>query len=394
MRKQPPVHRLILVFGIALFSVLGRTQDLEGRFYPEKEAYMLGEPVLFNMEIKNVGAEVVYLNARNPDKCLDTYQFSVGGSGAGCSATWDGHCHDEQSPLAHGDSYNGQWPLNFWFEFEREGKYEVSATRHMWVKSIRGDFQDFTFSSKFEVKLAPPDPLQVQGILQEFERKLNSADPDERHSALDVLSTTAPNYFQGIALRLSRDKDPFVVVHAVGALKRMNTPETRAALAEVVTSFAESTAEDRVSARCRAIEALGQSGDVAYQGLIEGYINDKTPNIQLAAMIAVAELGKSEAVPFLQRSFFSATPVTRKNAAYALRYSMTPEAVEVLIDAIPDKDAGVRDRVLTSLHEMTGHSTGDAGETSEKAQESWRAWWKANKGKMSFPELQFVCHIK
>ena len=393
MPSQPSVHRAILVLSIALsYSIPGRTQGLQGRFYPEKDSYMVGEPVLFNMEIKNPGAEAVYLNAKNPGSCIDTYKFSAQGSGTGCTATWDAHCHAEQSRLVQGDSYTGQWPLNFWFQFEREGKYEVSATRHIPVRSIHGDFQDFTFTSKFEVKLDPPDPLRVESILQEFERKLNSADPDERHAALDVLATTAPNYFQGVALRLSREKDPFVAVHAVGALGRMNSPETRAALSDVVTSFAESTAEDRVSARCRAIEALGQSGDASYQGLIEHYVNDKTANIQLAAMIAVAELGKSEAVPLLQRSFFSSDPVTRKNAAYALRFSMTPEAVEVLINAITDKDVSVRDRVLASLEEMTGHSVGIAA-PSEKVQENWRRWWKGNKSKIAFPGLQFVCHL-
>jgi|GEM_PF-3125488 len=397
MWSAQPGGRVILILGIVLLcSFSGSAQDLQGRFYPEKDSYMVGEPVLFNMEIKNTGEEVVYLNAKNPGKCLDTYEFSVKGSSMSCSATWDGYCNDEQSPLVHGDSFSGQWPLDFWFQFEREGKYEVSAARHIPVKSSRGDFQDFTFSSKFEVKLELPDPLQVQSILQQFERKLNSTDPDERHSALDVLATTAPNYFQGIALRLARDKDPFVVVHAVGALGRLNTPETRAVLADVVTSSAESTAEDQISARCRAIEALGQSGDASYQGLIEHYVNDNNANIQLAAMIAVAELGKSEAVPLLQRSFFSANPVTRKNAAYALRFSTTPEAVETLISAIPDKDANVRERVITSLNQLTGQSAGNPGDaaTLEKTQDNWRSWWKSHKGKLAFPELQFICHLK
>lgn len=257
---------------------------------------------------------------------------------------------------------------------------------------MRGDFQDFTFTSKFNIKLDLPDPLKIAGILQDFERKLNSADPDERHSALDVLATTAPNYFQGVALRLARDKDAFVVAHAVGALGRMNTPETRGALADVVTSFPDLTAEVRIAARCHAIEALGRSGDTSYQGLIEQYINDKTAKIQLAAMIAVAQLGRSEAVPLLQRSFFSSDPVTRKNAAQALIFSRTPEAVDVLINAITDKDASVRDGVLASLDEMTGHSVANAGPL-EKVQENWRGWWKANKAKTGFPELQFVCHL-
>jgi hypothetical protein len=396
MWSELPSNRVILILGIVLFCPLsGPAQDLQGRFYPEKDGYMVGEPVLFNMEIKNTGAEGLYINAKNPDKCLDTYEFFVTGPSSGCGAKWDGECRDEQSPLVHGDSYRGQWPLNFWYQFERDGKYEVSATRHIPIQSSRGDFQDFTFSSKFEVKLDLPDPVRVQGILQEFDRNLHSSDPDVRHSALDVLSTTAPIYFQGVALRLSRDKDAFAVYHAVGALGRMNTPETRAALADVITTR-EATTDDEIIARIRAIEALGRSGDASYQGLIEHYMKDNNEHIQLAAMVAVAQLGKAEAVPHLQRFFFSADPVTRKNSAYALRFSTSPEAVEALINAIADKDACVRERVLTSLKELTGHSVGDSPRNGapEKTQDSWRSWWRANKGKLTLPELEFVCHMK
>src|SRR5271157_3180692 len=81
MWSAQPGGRVILILGIVLLcSFSGSAQDLQGRFYPEKDSYMVGEPVLFNMEIKNTGEEVVYLNAKNPGKCLDTYEFSVKGS--------------------------------------------------------------------------------------------------------------------------------------------------------------------------------------------------------------------------------------------------------------------------------------------------------------------------
>jgi hypothetical protein len=389
--------RFIFMLGVVLFcSAFGPAQDLQGRFYPEKESYMVGEPALFNVEIKNAGPEVIYINAKNPDKCLDTFDFSVTGAGSGCVANWKAECRDPLSPLAPGDTIRAQWPLNFWYQFERSGKYEVKATRHIPIRSAHGDFQDFTFSSKFEVKLDPPDPVRVQTILQEFERNLHSNDPEVRHAALDVLSTTAPSYFQGTALRLARDEDAFVVLHAAGALERINTPETRAALADIIAT-GEATTEYKITARIRAIEALGRNGDASYQSLIEHYIDDKNEHIQLAAMIADAQLGKAEAVLHLQRFFFSSEPVIRKNAALALRFSTASEAVEALVNAIPDKDAGVRERVLTSLKELTGHSVGGAldGASPERIQDRWRSWWRANIGKLVLPEhLEFLCQMK
>jgi hypothetical protein len=364
---------------------------------------MVGEPVLFNMEIKNVGSQTVSLSAKGATTCVDTYEFSVVGSGSACNTTWNLRCEGEESTLAPGDVIHGQWPLDFWYRFERDGKYEVSVTRHLPALS-RGEIQDFTFSSKFQVSLEPTDPARVQAILQDFERKLLSTDPEVRHSALDVLATSAPTFFEPTALRLSHDEDPSVVLHAVGALGRINTGETRAALASVLAaskSSAESgpskDAKEYTLIRIRAIEALGRSGDSSYLGLIEHYADDKNEFVQLAAMIAIAQLGKTEAVSLLQRFLLSADTVSGKNAAQGLRYSTEPDAIETLIDAIPDSNRNVQEAVLTSLKEITGQSFGpnpkDAA-SAQKLRNDWRLWWATHKEKFAMPALTFLCDMK
>jgi HEAT repeats len=390
------VSAAILLVILSFFPISVVAQNLEGRFYPEKDSYMVGEPVIFNMEIKNTGKEVVYLNAKNPDKCLDSYEFFVSGPSSACGAKWVAGCGDEQFAMVPGDSYKGQWPLDFWYQFTHEGKYDVTATRHIPILSFRGDLQDFTFSSKFKLELTPTDPIRVQSILQGFERNLHSSDPDVRHAALDVLSATNASYFQDIALTLSRDKGPFVVLHAVGALARINTPETRAALADVLGSGKEDT-EEEISSRCRVIEALGNGGDTTYLGLIQQYVDDKNDRVQLSAMIAAAELGMTEAVFHLQRVLLSANATARKNAAYALLYSKAPEAVDVLINAITDKDIKVRERVLTSLQELTEQRFGDSTAdviSAEKTQKIWRSWWEAHKDQLPSHEVKGLCEMK
>jgi len=378
-------------------------QDLQGRFHTDKDVYTLGEPVLFDVEIKNIGKGVVFLNAKNSNGCLDKYEFVVNGTGTACGATWDPGCADEESALKPGESLRGQWPLDSWYQFESPGKYQVTATRHIPVRSGRDEVHDFTFVSKFEVRLEPADPRYVQSNLQEFERNLHSSDFDVRHTALDVLATTAPVYFESTALRLSRDSDPFVVVHAVAALGRLDTPEARAALADVLApgkspkeSAPDTPVTDYGLVRIRAIEALGRSGDASYLTLIERYADDANEYVQLGALVAIAQLGKSDAVTQLQRLFLSGDPATRKNAAYALRYSTVPDAVEALIGAITDKDPKVRERVVTSLRELAGHSFGgsEVVESPEKMQNAWRSWWRTHKNNFIFPELQFLCRMK
>lgn len=378
-------------------------QDLQGRFYAEKDTYTLGEPVLFNVEIKNTGASVAHLNAKSSNACLDTYEFTVNGTHSACSTTWNPQCQDEELALDQGQSDRHQWPLDSWYQFEAPGKYQVTVTRHIPVRTSPGEAHDFTFASKFEINLEPADPARVQAILQEFERNLHSSDFDVRHAALDVLATTAPAYFESTALRLSRDADPFVVVHAASALERLDTPEARAALADLLApgkSPRESAPDTQVTeyglVHIRAIEGLGRSGDPSYLSLIERYADDTNEYVQLGALVAVAQLGKSNAVTQLQRLFLSGDITTRKNAAYALRYSTEPDAVEALIGAITDKDSVVRERVVKSLRELTGQSleVGEVGGAPQKLQDKWRTWWRTHKETFTVSELQFLCRMK
>src|SRR4029077_9952968 len=179
--------------------------------------------------------------------------------------------------------------------------------------------------------------------------------------------------------------------------ERINTAETRAALADLLTAEAVTT-DDEILVRVHAIEGLGHNGDASYETTIGRYLEDKNEHMQLAAMVAIAQLGKAEAVPQLQRFFFSSNPATRKNVAAALRFSTTPESVGALIDSITDKDASVREAVLTSLAGLTGHSVGNikGDQTSpEQVQNAWRDWWRESKGKTHFPDrLEFLCHMK
>jgi hypothetical protein len=73
--------------------VCAQSQQLQGRFYPEADSYIVGEPVLFKLEIKNTGSEDVYLHAKNPSGRLDTYAFSVQRTNsAACGANWNAEC--------------------------------------------------------------------------------------------------------------------------------------------------------------------------------------------------------------------------------------------------------------------------------------------------------------
>ena len=370
-------------------------QQLQGRFYPEKDGYMVGEPLFFGTEIKNIGSEPVYIWAKKQGECLDVYEFSVQKDGFSCGNKWDNGCLAEPLLLKPGESFRHHWPLDNWYRFDHQDKYEVTITHRLYLSSARGGVEDFTFSSKFTLRLGPADAQAMQNILQGFQRDLESSDPEVRHAALDTVATTAPSYFEPTILRLARDRDAFKVQHAIAALRRMNTPQGRAALADILTAR-EANSEDEISVRFHALQALGESGDASYLPLVSRYMQDKASDDQLAAMIAVAKLGRNAAE--LQRFLLTGDLATRKNAAYALRFMVNPDAVGALIGALSDKDSGVRDRVAKSLVELTGHSVSVAnnnGVPPEEIQRHWRAWWLDNSGKVTLiDDPGFVCWMK
>lgn len=66
----------------------------------------------------------------------------------------------------------------------------------------------------------------------------------------------------------------------------------------------------------------------------------------------------------------------RRYAASMLAASRQTKAIEALIDALADSDAGVRDNAAGSLQRMTGQNHG-------ADQAKWRAWWEENKRNFS-----------
>jgi len=352
---------------------------------------MLGEPLFFQLEVKNTGNEVVYLRAKKPGDCRNEYEFTLEKKGGGaCNTVWKTECSAPPEPLDPGDFATQRWPLDFWFRIEHEGTYTVTVTHRTRVATEKAGVSDFTFSSTFDIHIVPADKQQVQTILQDFERDLHSDNLETRHNALDVMSTTAPAFFQDVALRLARQKDPLYVEHAIGALKRMRIADGWVALAEIVGREVHN--QDELHLRAMAIEALGDSGDDGYLSTVTPYMQDPDKRVQLLTVISVAKLGKKSAVPQLQALLMSSDSGSRKNAARALRYVIDPDAVEALIGDLTDKDADVRGEVTKSLGELTGHS--EAEPSASDLQNRWQAWWRTNAAKTHLFEGTWVpCRV-
>jgi hypothetical protein len=369
-----------IVFSIAI--TLPLAGQVTGRFYLSSESYAEGEPLMFTLEIKNGTPDVIYLFPKHQGQCSDPFSFSMQGtnpqsSGMVCGTTWDTKCNDDTYELKAGDTYTVQWPLDFWYRIEHDGSYKVSISRKTWFTSLKGGIQPLQVSSELQLNVVPGDPAQVEETLRKFQAELQNPDAEVQHQALDVLATTAPSYFHDEALRLARDEDVFYVIHAEGALERMNTPETRAALAEIITTRKADSADEQ-NARCGAIKGLGNSGDTSYLPMLAPYAEHTSTCESEFAIYAIAELGKGSSVSQLQSYLHSQQPKQHLYAAEALRYTMSPDAVDALIGALRDKDASVREKAASNLIELTGHSVTKPNQATPgpiQLENLWRSWW-------------------
>lgn len=386
---------LILLLAI-VFASDAASQELKGRFYPDQPSYNLGEPVLFWIDIKNVGHEPVVLFEKGPGECIDRFDFTVQRVGkegnVSCSNAWDTTCGDKPYELKPEDAYDANWPLNFWFRIQTQGQYRASIRRRLGVFTASSGFTEFSLKSDFEFQVTAADPAHVEAVMRKFEADLQSKNPEIRHDALDAIETTAPPYMEDTILRLAHAEDGFTVVHAVGALELLDTPEARATLAEVITTR-HANSEDERNARCRAIEGLGRSGDSSYLTMLAPYAEHVDTCESEIATYGIALLGQSNAVGQLERYLQSPNPKLRKNAARALRFTMSPEAVDALIAGLRDKDEEVRAQVSASLTDLTGHSVGEAT-SALQAENLWRTWWQNNRDtKLITPPPDNICRL-
>ena len=372
--------------------------QVEGRFFLNKDSYAVGEPLLFSVEIKNTGSETVFLFPKTGAQCSDSISLWMHSAkpnqGMACGTSWV-TCLDDPTELKPGQIYSPNWPLDFWYRIEHEGVYTTNLTGHARFSGLRGGIQEITFSSELQLKVVPGNPDDVRATLEKFQADLQSKDIQVRHHALDVLATIAPDYFHDETLRLARDPDAFNVMHAASALARMNTPEARAALAEILTR--PGTTDNDRDARDGAIQGLGDSGDPSYMQMLIPFAEKEGTRESDFAVIAIGKLGQGSAVPLLQGYLRSPSPEHRIAVAYALRFTVAPEAVDVLIDTLRDNDANVRQKVADNLAELTGHSVvqpGSPAPAPQQLENLWRVWWQKNgaQTKLVAPN-PFVCRM-
>src|SRR6266404_1170674 len=123
-----------LIAGL-LLPTLVQGQVLVGRFYPEKQTYLVGEPVFIDFEITNTGDQPSWINQRMGAPCIEPDAIEVLGAEHhgfgldtgffGCFGGIAGSCLDGTIELKPGAKHTAQIFLNAHFLLDHAATYQV-----------------------------------------------------------------------------------------------------------------------------------------------------------------------------------------------------------------------------------------------------------------------------
>jgi HEAT repeat protein len=214
---------------------------------------------------------------------------------------------------------------------------------------------------------------------------LNSRDFDRRVDAVETITAMATPFLEKTLIALANSGDSFANGRAMKALGRLNTTESKRALAKL--------SEDRQEYYSwQAIDALAETGDRTYVPLLIELAAD--PVWQNVAIPALGELGGEGVVSFLAGLVHYSLrppnePPTQSVAIQGLGNTGSPEAIPYLIEAL--RDPLVHQEAVNALDRLThlviwdekGNRAFYARDptTAAKMADRWQRWWKATGGK-------------
>ena len=358
-------------------------QGLTGRFYPEKETYLLGEPVFIVYQVKNEGEKSVRWGSGSfYGPCTGGFTFEV--PGVVLQPAWQPSCHaisgsclESVGELGPGQESIQHFLLNERFDFKEPGEYDVTARTPAPVQPDSDPLEEEEFKSSFRITLVRGDPAELQAAFQPYVQRLKKDDTLQAREAAVAVTKLAPPFLEDLIEALARDSDGEKATLAIDALLRMNTPQARETLAQL----AEQRRFQVNGIEQKTIETLGKTGDRAYLQVLVGLAKDSYRFNRYSAALAAGELGRAEAVPFLLSLLQDRNPLVRKGAVGGLAGTQSREAVPGLLSMFTDPDAEVRESAVSSFTSLT-HAPGvfntvDAA-AAERAKTRAARWWLLN----------------
>jgi hypothetical protein len=364
-------------------TVPASAQNIEARFSTEKTDYLVGEPLFVNLTVSNNTSEPVWLDFQPPDPAkllCDDFAVEVP-SAAPADKPWGcgfaGSCGHGFREVPPGKRITLRQLVNQQFRLE-QGAYSLHAQAAIVVHNQNlldsPKIEQVNISDTFLVKVQHGNENQLKTAFGPIVTELDDPDPRRRAEAAAAITELAPPFLEEILIELTKTN---FAHSAIAALRKANTPKTRAALAQIAIGGDDSIL------RIEAINNLGRTEDAAYLPVLFQLMESENKAIQNAAAEAAGNLGGVTAVQRLSSFVSDADSNTRIAGANGLGKTRSREAVPILIGLLLDSDSNVRQDAVNELWLLTHHMAFDGNEpadisTAESAafvHQRWIRWW-------------------
>jgi len=377
---------LIALYFTLLGTLSTSAQSIEAKFSTEKANYLAGEPLFVTLVVSNRTSEPIWLDFQSPDlaKVLcDDFAVEVPGAEPaeqpwGCG--FGGSCGRGSTEVQPGKSTTRRQLVNQQFRLQARA-YSLHAQTSISVRKQglwdSPEIEHVNVSDTLQVKVQHGSRSELESAFKPIVAELDDPDPLRRAEAAVAVTALAPAFLEDTLIELTNTKFSGA---AVVALRKVDTPKTRAALARIARSSDDSTI------RIAAIDNLGRTRDVTYLPLLFQLMDSDNKEIQDSAAEAAGNLGGSMAVPQLASLISSPNAVTRLAGTNGLGKSHANEAVPLLIGMLLDSDANVRQAAASGLFLLTHREAFDGNqladvtslESAVSVQQRWARWWRSH----------------
>jgi hypothetical protein len=358
-------------------------QQIIGDIRPEKQVYLVGEPVFVVLDIANVGPRPIRIGiscewsdtqfeaatAPKPRPEVSLFGCWTGGTA--------GSCGGSAKQIIPGEHYTRRYLMDGPFRLDSPGVYPVRARHKIDVYAGETGFQVISSQelvSDFQVSVVERDDKELRSVYAPVLRDLDSPDAFKSSLAIRALVQDPPRFLEELILSLA--DHPNTASASVSGLERLATPRAKAKLAEL---SAPSSPE---AIRQGAIPALAALGDSAYCSTMLSISRESSQYSRWIALRGAGYLCGEKALPVLKSLLSSVAQVSRYEVVYALGNTHSREAVPILISLLLDADSSVRRAARDSLTNLT-HRRSPSGidqqETPGEIHADWTNWW-ASKG--------------
>ncbi|MHB8485085.1 MAG: HEAT repeat domain-containing protein [Candidatus Acidiferrales bacterium] len=357
-------------------------QQITGRFYPEKDQYLVGEPVIVDFEVVNGTDKMAEFDDFN---CPWLYprQFEVDNAPPrkeiglfGCTAQGiAGDCLGSTVEIPPGGKYLKRLLLEGPFELDFPGSYHIRASREQEIRA-KGTHQvlaNLKVESEFYLTLEAPTENELEAAYEPFLNDLRSKDLTVRYFAASAVTQNPPPFAEAAILALANDPD--IPAASIEGSARLGTAAARAKLLQM------SSTKSPEYLRQPAIEALGEIGNSDDCQAMLDIASQNKNYTQGEAYIISGYICKEQAIPTLLRVLPMADSQLLMYLATAFGNTQSRDAVPPLISLLANPDDDVRrdveEALATLTHRKSQYGIADA-DSARQSYVEWSNWWVSN----------------